>query len=177
MAGRPPSPPGHEASASAEASVDKSADKVTGKSTVAYQFVSPEYFSVLGIDLVRGRGFAQNERNASAAVAVVSESVARQLWPGLDAVGQTLRLEPPPPALSAVEGNSEPRELDDPPLLSRTVEVVGIVRDVAGFRFGGARLTGTGVYMPKRSAPCSWRRLRRSRSGRPCVSSIRSPTP
>ena len=67
-----------------------------GKSTVAYQFVSPEYFSVLGIDLVRGRGFAPTERSASAAVAVVSESVARQLWPGLDAVGQVLRLEPDP---------------------------------------------------------------------------------
>ena len=68
----------------------------TGKSTVTYQFVSPEYFSVLGIDLVRGRGFAPTERSASAAVAVVSESVARQLWPGLDAVGQVLRLEPDP---------------------------------------------------------------------------------
>ena len=46
--------------------------------------------------IVRGRGFAQTERSASAAVAVVSESVARQLWPGLDAVGQVLRLEPDP---------------------------------------------------------------------------------
>ena len=40
------------------------ADGATGKSTVTYQFVSPEYFSVLGIDLVRGRGFAQTERSA-----------------------------------------------------------------------------------------------------------------
>ncbi len=116
------------------------ADGATGRSTVAYQFVSPEYFSVLGIDLVRGRGFAQTERSASAAVAVVSESVARQLWPGLDAVGQVLRLEPAP--------NSETRELDDPPLLSRTVVVVGIARDVAGFRFGGVRAAGAGVYVP-----------------------------
>ena len=70
------------------------ADGATGRSTVTYQFVSPEYFGVLGIDLVRGRGFTQTERSASAAVAVVSESVARQLWPGIDAVGQVLRLEP-----------------------------------------------------------------------------------
>jgi hypothetical protein len=55
------------------------ADGATGKTTVTHQFVSPEYFSVLGIDLVRGRGFAETERNASAAVAVVSERVARQL--------------------------------------------------------------------------------------------------
>jgi len=115
------------------------ADGATGKSTVAYQFVSPEYFSVLGIDLVRGRGFAQTERSASAAVAVVSESVARQLWPGLDALGQVLRLEPDP--------NRDTREPDDPPLPSRTV-VVGISRDVAGFRLGGARAAGAGVYVP-----------------------------
>ncbi len=116
------------------------ADGATGRSTVAYQFVSPEYFSVLDIDLVRGRGFAQTERSASASVAVVSESVARQLWPGLDAVGQVLRLEPDP--------NSETREPDGPPLLSRAVVVVGIARDVAGFRLGGVRLAGAGVYVP-----------------------------
>jgi predicted permease len=111
-----------------------------GKSTVAYQFVSPEYFSVLGIDLVRGRGFAPTERSASAAVAVVSESAARQLWPGLDAVGQVLRLEPTP--------NSDTREPDGPPLLPRTAVVVGIARDVAGFRFTGGSGAGAGVYVP-----------------------------
>ena len=116
------------------------ADGASGKSTVTYQFVSPEYFGVLGIDLVRGRGFTQTERSASAAVAVVSESVARQLWPGIDAVGQVLRLEPAP--------KSDPREPDDPPLLSRSFVVVGVARDVAGFRLGGMRMAGAGVYMP-----------------------------
>ena len=63
----------------------------SGKLAVRYQFVSPEYFNVLGIDIVPGRGFAQTERSASAAVAVVSETAARQLWPDRDAVGQVLR--------------------------------------------------------------------------------------
>ena len=58
------------------------AEGASGKSTVTYQFVSPEYFDVLDIDLVRGRGFTQAERNVNVAVAVVSESVARELWPG-----------------------------------------------------------------------------------------------
>jgi predicted permease len=116
------------------------ADGATGRSAVAYQFVSPEYFSVLGIDLVSGRGFAQTERSTSAAVAVVSQSVARQLWPGLDPVGQVLRLEPDP--------NGDTREPDDPPLLSRTVVVVGIARDVAGLRLAGVRLAAAGVYVP-----------------------------
>ncbi len=42
------------------------ASGATGKSAVTYQFVSPEYFGVLDIDLVRGRGFAQTERSAAA---------------------------------------------------------------------------------------------------------------
>ena len=116
------------------------AEGATGKSTVTYQFVSPEYFSVLGIDVVRGRGFAPTERSATAAVVIVSESVARQLWPGRDALGQVLRLEPDP--------KGETRERDDPPLLSRTAVVVGIARDVAGFRLGAVRMAGAGVYMP-----------------------------
>ena len=114
------------------------ADGATGRSTVTYQFVSPEYFGVLGIDLARGRGFAPNERSASAAVAVVSESVARQLWPGGDAVGQVLRLEPDP--------TRETRERDDPALVSHTFVVVGVARDVEGLRFFEAR--SAGVYVP-----------------------------
>ena len=115
------------------------AEGATGKSTVTYQFVSPEYFSVLDIDLVRGRGFAPTERSASAAVAIVSEGVGRKLWPGGDALGQVLRLEP------AQKG--ETREADDPPF-PRTVVVVGIARDVEGLRIAGVRLTGADVYVP-----------------------------
>jgi predicted permease len=112
-----------EASASATATADKPADKAA----IAYQFVSPEYFSVLGIDIVRGRGFTPTERSARVAVAVVSESVARRLWPERDAIGQVIRLEP-----DQTGGTPRP---DEPPLLSRTFDVVGIARDVPGFRF------------------------------------------
>ena len=116
------------------------ADGATGRSAVEYKFVSPEYFSVLGIDLVQGRGFTQTKQTESAAVAVVSESVASQLWPGIDAVGQVLRLEPDP--------KGGPREPEDPPLLSRNFTVVGIARDVPGFRLGGLRMAGAGLYVP-----------------------------
>ncbi len=114
------------------------ADGASGRPTVAYQFVSPDYFSILGIDIVRGRGFAPSERSESAAVVVVSESVTNQLWPGLDAVGQTLRLEPAP--------NGDTRQLDEPPLPSRTFVVVGIARDVAGLPL--AEFTEAVVYVP-----------------------------
>ena len=35
-----------------------------------------------------------------------------------------------------------------PPLVSRSLVVVGVARDVAGFRLGGFRLAGAGVYVP-----------------------------
>jgi hypothetical protein len=105
-----------------------------------YQFVSPEYFDVLGVNVVRGRGFTADEKSPSAAVAIVSETVARQLWLGGDPVGQTLRLESDP--------KTDPRAPGDPPSVAGNFTVVGVARDVAGFRTGGFRLRGAGVYVP-----------------------------
>jgi predicted permease len=120
-------------STSAEATVDK-----RGRPAVGYKFVSPEYFNILGIDIVRGRGFAQTERSASAAVTIVSEGAARALWPDRDAVGQVLQLEP--------DTNREPLRPGEPPLLSRTFVVVGIARDVVGFQLG--KVKEPTVYVP-----------------------------
>jgi predicted permease len=117
----------------------------SGKSAVTYQFVSPEYFGVLDIDLVRGRVFTESERSADAAVAVVSESVARTLWPGTDPVGQVVRLERDMSAPSLLI--SERQELDLPPP-DRSLAVVGVARDVPGFRLAGFRMAGAGVYVP-----------------------------
>jgi ABC-type lipoprotein release transport system permease subunit len=100
--------------------------------------VSPEYFDVLGIEVLRGRSFTPAERTPNAAVAVVSDSVARQLWPAGNAVGQVLRLEPDP--------NSGTRREDEPPLTVRAFTVVGVMRDVAGFRFADSKEAG--VYVP-----------------------------
>ena len=115
-----------------------SAGSASGKLAVGYKFVSPEYFNVLGVDIVRGRSFAQTERSASAAVAVVSESAARQLWPDREAVGQVLQLEP--------DATREPTRSSEPPLLSRTFVVVGIARDVAGLQL--SKVKEPTVYVP-----------------------------
>ncbi len=120
----------------------------TGRQIVRYQFVSPEFFDVLGIDLVRGRGFLGAERNPNEAVAVVSETMARELWPGADALGQVLRLEPDPTIVPGAEAAAAARPSDDPMLAPRTAVVVGVARDVAGFRIGATRFGGAGVYMP-----------------------------
>jgi putative ABC transport system permease protein len=42
----------------------------------------------LGIELVRGRNFDENDRLGSTPVAIISESMAEELWPGEDAIGR-----------------------------------------------------------------------------------------
>ena len=71
-------------------------DQRAQRPAVAYKFVSPEYFSVLDIAVVRGRAFTPAERTSNLAVAIVSETTARALWPNADAVGQAVRLDPDP---------------------------------------------------------------------------------
>jgi len=91
--------------------------------------ISSEYFDVLGFEVVSGRNFTRAERTADAGVAIVSETIARQLWPDGGGVGQQVRLDAPP--------SSSP---DGAPLVSRTLTVVGVVRNPG-------RETG-GVYVP-----------------------------
>jgi hypothetical protein len=66
------------------------------RTPVLYKFVSPEYFDVFDIPLVRGRAFTAAERDGEHPVAILSESMARQLWPNGSAVGETFRLEEEP---------------------------------------------------------------------------------
>ena len=116
------------------------AEGTSSKSSVTYQFVSPEHFEVFDIGLVRGRGFTATERSTAVAVAVVSERVARELWPGIDAVGQVLRLE--------ADASKNPRTSNGPPLVSQSFNVVGVARDVPGYQVGSFTLAGAGVYVP-----------------------------
>jgi predicted permease len=60
-----------------------------------YTFVSPEYFSLLRVPIVRGRGFFANEAKSEARVAIVSEATARQFWPGDDPIGKLITIERP----------------------------------------------------------------------------------
>lgn len=53
-------------------------------------FVSADYFSVVGLPLVRGRTFADADFASGAAAAIVSESTARNLWGDADPIGRTL---------------------------------------------------------------------------------------
>ena len=54
--------------------------------------VHPNYFETFQIPLVRGRAFSAADREGTLEVAIVSEDVAAQTWPGEDAVGKRLKM-------------------------------------------------------------------------------------
>jgi len=54
--------------------------------------VSANYFNVLGIPVVRGRGFEEREMSIGQHFVVISESTARTFWPDVDPIGKRLRI-------------------------------------------------------------------------------------
>ena len=136
--------PGVAATTSARAPNDhggrRAAVSLTGEQPTArgqraivwYTWVQANYFQTLGIPLTSGRGF---ESPAEQSV-VLSESAARRLWPGQNAIGRALRL--------GTDGQFRaPGELtpDGP-----TWQVVGIARDARGVALDGS--DSEQVYLP-----------------------------
>jgi hypothetical protein len=56
--------------------------------------VAPNYFSTLGIRVLRGRTFTDRDREGAPPVVVVSESASRHYWPGADPIGRRLTMGP-----------------------------------------------------------------------------------
>ena len=106
---------------------------------IDYKFVSPEYFGLFDIPVLRGRGFTSAERTGDAGVAVVSEGAARRLWPNGEAMGQIVRISAANPA------DREVRSASPAPL--RAYTVIGVARDVAGHALF-QHLAFSGVYFP-----------------------------
>lgn len=95
----------------------------TEKYAIEYNHVSPEYFSAVGIPIVRGRGFTQADARDDAAVIIVTQSTAQRLWPGEDPLGKLLR-----------EGDGH----ED--------TVIGVAKDAQVSHLGD--LTGSYLYFP-----------------------------
>lgn len=62
------------------------------KPAIDWETVTVGYFETVGMTLVRGRFFRNEDGPDAPGVAVVSESMARQLWPGEDPLGKRFLL-------------------------------------------------------------------------------------
>jgi putative ABC transport system permease protein len=56
-----------------------------------FNVVTPDYFRVLQVPVVRGRDFNDGDRLASPFVAIINEQLAKDAFPGVDPIGRTIR--------------------------------------------------------------------------------------
>lgn len=60
-----------------------------------FRSVSPGFFETLGMPIIEGRDFNANDRDGNERVVIISQSLAKQLFPGQDAVNRQLRWTDP----------------------------------------------------------------------------------
>ena len=80
------------------------------------QIGDPSYFETMGTRILRGRGIEETDRRGGPVVVVVSDAMARAVWPGEEVLGKQFRLPG-----------------DDMPLIT----VVGIAEDIRAARLQG----------------------------------------
>ena len=113
---------------------------------VSYMFVSPDYFSMLRIPLIRGRGFEPDEARTEARVAVISAAAAQALWPGADPIGKTVRILMAPEIREDAMTRSDLVSGADIRDAGEDVVVIGVAADVVtGLVYEGR---GPHMYLP-----------------------------
>jgi hypothetical protein len=70
--------------------VGRSAVAPAEKPDVLLGAVSPDYFGLMGIPIVRGRGVTEQDTETFAEVVVINEAMARRFWPNEDPVGREI---------------------------------------------------------------------------------------
>jgi predicted permease len=111
--------------------VDTAADEKRNASVMA---VSDGYFDLIGIRIQQGRGFTAADREGAEPVAIISETLARRLWPEGDAIGQRIR----------------PAEQTDRNVRSVWRTIVGVARDARQTR---TDIDLNDIYLPFMQAP------------------------
>jgi predicted permease len=96
-----------------------------------WRSVSPHYFRVFRIPVLRGRAFTETDTGASSRVVIVNDAMAKKYWPNEDALGQQILI-----------GKGLGPQFEEPPR-----QIVGIVGNVRENGLGNA---GVGVmYVPQ----------------------------
>jgi putative ABC transport system permease protein len=60
---------------------------------VAVRMATPGYFKTMGVSLLQGRNFNDQDRRDTTAVTIVSKSMAEKVWPNESAIGKRLMLD------------------------------------------------------------------------------------
>jgi predicted permease len=92
-----------------------------------YVFVSPNHLETLGVPLLSGRNFTEQEANGGARVVVLSAAAVRKLWPQFTSPGQALGQ-----ALGIEAGELKPVAAPDTaatPARFPVYQVIGVARD------------------------------------------------
>ena len=88
--------------------------------TASYRVIDQNYFRTMGIPLLRGRYFTEQDNDESHGVVMINQTMARRYWPDEDAVGR--RLQPHFPTVKVPWR---------PESTNTWLTIVGIVGDVA----------------------------------------------
>jgi predicted permease len=83
--------------------------------SVKYNQVAPDYFEVMGTRILRGRPFTPADREGSAPVAMVNETMAERFWPNVDPLGGNLRIDGVAHEVVAVVENGRINSLHEAP--------------------------------------------------------------
>ena len=63
-------------------------------SDAAMMIVSPGFFALLNVPVIEGRAFESSDTAAKPSVAIVTQGLARRLWPTASALGRSVRVGP-----------------------------------------------------------------------------------
>jgi predicted permease len=118
---------------------------------VRWNSVGADYFTTLGLPLLRGRAFSSLEANSADAspVAVVDEVLAKKLWPEGDAIGRHVQWAERGAPTAAGGGSGTMGVSDDVARGAHdpeSIEIVGIVPSTRWERFGSG--AGGQIYVP-----------------------------
>ena len=103
-----------------------------------YQVISAEYFRTLGLAVLRGRAFTEDDRQGATPVLIVNHRLAEKFFSGSDALGKRLLIA------ELVPGR-------DAPAAPLPLEIVGVVNDIKNSRL--SEPSTPEIYISYRQAP------------------------